>query len=431
MQAYDINGLILDKKNRYIDSIMTFDIAIIGGGMAGFSAALHCSGAGFSVGLFERNKTFGRKLLVSGSGQCNITHAGSVDEFLPHYGNKGRFLKPSLYGFPNSYVLDFFRKQSVEFTTDSNGKIFPLSLKSSDILNVLLAECASKGVSLLSSKKIETLTKCNEGFEICGASFSVKAYAVIVSAGGASFPTLGSDGAGSRLAESLGHTIVPLRPALTPVSAANFQLAELAGISFPGCHISLWRNSKKVGEYKGDLLITHTGLSGPVILDNSRYMRPGDTIAISFLTKSQTDELEHRLAGNERGTLTGGIRTILSRNNLPKRLCEKICALCGVDELSSPSQLTRDKRKMLGHMIADFQVVIGSLAGFDTAFVTAGGVSTDEINPKTLESRLVPRLYFAGETIDYDGDTGGYNLQAAFSTGALAGSSVKNFLLSR
>jgi predicted Rossmann fold flavoprotein len=395
--------------------MISFDIAIIGGGMAGLSAALHCSGPGFRVGVFERNKTFGRKLIVSGSGQCNVTHTGPVEEFLPHYGNKGRFLKPSLYGFPNSYVLDFFRKQSVEFTTDPNGKIFPLSLKASDILDALLDECALKGVTLLSSKKIETLTTCDGDFGIHGASF----------------PALGSDGAGARLAESLGHTIVPLRPALTPVSAANFQLAGLAGISFPECLISLWRNSKKVGEYIGDLLITHTGLSGPVILDNSRDMRKDDTIAISFLTKSQTDELDRRLAGNERGSLTGGIKTVLSRNNLPKRLCEKICSMCDIDELSPPSQLTRDKRKMLVRMLSGFPVVIGSLAGFDTAFVTAGGVSTDEINPKTLESRLVPGLYFAGETIDYDGDTGGYNLQAAFSTGALAGSSVKNFLLSR
>lgn len=403
---------------------MKYDVVIIGAGPAGLFSALSLNNK--RVLLVEKNKQSGKKLLLSGAGQCNYTNNCSIEEFLKKYGDKGRFLKTALYSFTNKNTVDFFKERGLDSLIREDNKVFPITLKSSDVLDILLKSCREKGVeikyeeaaekSIYDEKKNMFLIKTNKS--------TYAAENLIVAAGGKTYPNTGSTGDGYTLAESFGHRIIEPREALAPVYAENYQFKELSGISFENIDVALWRNNKKISEFKGDFLFTHVNLSGPVILNNSRFFEKKDILKINFSSYKNTEEFKKYFDDLIINSGKLNVKTVIKKLNLPNRFADKIMELSGVREDLTCSQLDKTKRKKLAELISNHPFEVLRLGGPNIAMVTKGGVCTDEINPKTMESKLKEGLYFAGEVIDFDGDTGGYNIQAAFSTGKLAAESI-------
>ncbi len=403
---------------------MKYDVVIIGAGPAGLFSALSLNNK--KVLLIEKNKNPGKKLLISGAGQCNYTNNSSIEVFLKMYGEKGRLLKTALYNFNNKELISFFKEKGLESLIREDGKVFPITLNSSDILNVLVKSCREKGVEIIYDEAAEKASydDIKNLFLIKTVKSTYTGTNLIIAAGGISYPNTGSTGDGYKLAESFGHTIVKPREALTPVYAEDYRFKDLSGISFENINVSLWRDNKKINEFTGDFLFTHVNISGPVILNNSRYFEKGDILKINFTAYKNSEEFKRYFDDLIIRSGKLNVKSILKELKLSKRFIEKIMELAQVKEETTCSQLEKNKRKKLIELLSGFPFRIERLGGFNIAMVTKGGVSADEVNFKTMESKIKSRLYFAGEVIDYDGDTGGFNIQAAFSTGKLAADSI-------
>lgn len=403
---------------------MKYDVIIVGAGPAGLFSAL--SQKNKKVLLIEKNQNPGRKLLISGAGQCNYTNNISIEEFLKRYGNKGRFLKTALYSFTNNQTIEFFKNQDIESIIREDNKVFPASLKASDVLNVLIKCCKNNEVDMVYGEKVERAV-FEEEVNIFLVKTSKTTYAaenLIIATGGMTYPNTGSTGDGYLLAEKFGHTIVNPREALAPVYVENYKFKELSGISFENINVSLWRENKKINEFIGDFLFTHTNISGPVIINNSRYVEKGDVLKINFTSFKNSEEFKGYFDNLILSSGKLNVKTVISKFQLPKRFTEKILELAEVEENTSCSQLEKAKRKKLAEFFSNYPFNVEKLGGSHIAMVTRGGVATDEINQKTMESKIQHNLYFIGEVIDYDGDTGGFNIQAAFSTGKLAAENI-------
>lgn len=396
-----------------------FDVIVIGAGPAGLFCAIHAARGGLSVLLLEKNHAPGRKLLISGSGQCNITHDSPIKDFPGHYGGAGNFLKPALMSFSNIALIVFFEEHGLGMRTTEQGKVFPSTMKAEDVLRVLEKECEHEGVSIRYDDPVKSVKLADRTFKTIGKA-TYEGSSLVIATGGASYPGTGSTGDGYRLAASLGHTITETVPALAPVIARENPFGDLSGIAFSGIHFSIWRGGKKRGVYHGDLLFTHEGLSGPVILDASRDIREGDVLAISFVKSGSVEEFSRDLQRRLDLQPTSRVKHVLTSYGIPERFATKMLGISGIPSETTGAHLTKEKRTSIIGNLTGFPVTVARLGGFEVAMVTRGGVSRAEVNQKTMQSRLVPGLYFAGEVLDIDGDTGGYNLQAAFSTGFLA-----------
>jgi len=392
---------------------------IAGAGPAGlFLAARLAGGLGEPVVLLEAGPKSGRKLLASGSGQCNITHSGTIEDFPDRYGRPaaGRFLKRALYAFSNADLEAWFLERGLAFEAEGGGKIFPSTRRASDVLGILLAECSSRGVDLRLGSRARSARPIEGGFELeLEGGGLLRAPRIALATGGMSYPLTGSTGDGYRIAAALGHRIVDPKPALSPVLVADFALGELAGIGFEDLPFVARRPGAKPISARGDFLITHEGFSGPGILDASRFLSPGDRLEPDFSGlgyEAFREAFLRRAAASPRSF----VRTALAESGLPRRMAELFCSFASVGEEETCASLRREKRETLLRSATAYPAEIRALGGFDKAMVTAGGVSLDEVDPGTMESRIAPGLFFAGEILDYDGDSGGYNLQAAFST---------------
>lgn len=400
---------------------MIYDVIIIGAGPAGLFAAANIQNK--KVLIIEKNETPGKKLLLSGAGQCNYTNNCEIDEFLKKYGNKGRFIKTAFYNFTNQDTISFFREKGLNSIIRDDNKVFPSSFKSVDLLSVLI-DC-TKHVEMILNNSVERVSydELKKLYYIKTKAEAYACYNLIITTGGKSYPNTGSTGDGYKFAEILGHSIVEPKPALTPVYVENYKFSELSGISFENIKISLFKNDRKTKEFTGDLLFTHVNISGPVIINNSRYMDSGDIIKVNFTSYYNEDEFrvyfENLILSSKMN-----IKITLKELNLPKRFIEKILNMSNVDENLSCSQLNKNQRKSLIEILSAYPMKIEKLGDYHIAMATRGGVSTREINQKTMESKKIPRLYFAGEVLDYDGDTGGFNIQGAFSTAKLAADQV-------
>ena len=405
----------------------SWDLIVVGAGPSGLFCAISASGRDRKVLILEKKRTPGRKLLISGSGRCNITHDGDIRAFLDHYAGAGRFLRPALLGFTNLDLVAFFEDRGLAMTTLEGGKVFPATQRSRDVLAVLLAECEARKVEISSGKTVTSIEKSEEGFIVaCGDEIHRSRFLVIAT-GGRSYPATGSSGDGYSFAEALGHTIVEVGPALAPVRIRDYPFADLAGISLPGARVSIFRG-KKVKEGAGDVLFTHDGLSGPGILDLSRYIRAGDMLRVSFSGERRREEMDDWLIERSQKDGPRNLRSVLAEMEIPARLVSRVLEVLLIPQDLKCASMTRGMRTDLADRLAGFPFVVEEVGGFDSAMATRGGVSLPEVDPKTMESRLVSGLYFAGEVLDVDGDSGGYNLQAAFSTGALAGRSIRRRL---
>jgi hypothetical protein len=401
-----------------------YSLVIIGGGPAGLFCALRAAGNGRKILIVEKKPRPGRKLLLSGSGQCNITHAGDIESFLSHYGDNGRFLKPALMNFQNRDIISFFTDRGLPLMTEPGGKVFPLSRKASGILDILVKECTAAQAEIRCGDPVLEVSINKGAFQVRMDRGICRADHVVVATGGITYPVTGSTGDGFHIARSLGHSVTDAGPALTAVHIQNYSFSDLAGISFTDVAISLARAGQKTRRHTGDLLLTHSGLSGPGILDFSRFIRPGDTLKISFLPGVDNQKVKEALLDRIAAAGNAKVRSVLTAYNLPERLVNTLLTLAGIGLDLTGAHLSRKDRSALIELLTGCPFVVDRLGGIHEAMVTRGGVSLAEINPKTMESRLIPGLFFVGEVLDIDGDTGGYNLQAAFSTAALAAKTI-------
>ena len=405
--------------------MVQYDVVVIGAGPAGLFCAIHAACPGHRVLLLEKNPDPGAKLLLSGSGQCNISHDGEIRDFPSHYGDHGKQVKPALFGFTNRDLIEFFRTRGLAMMTEENGKVFPESRRSVDVLSLLMKECEERGVDLHCGEPATGVTRTADGFEITTPKTTYPSPVIVITTGGASYPKTGSTGDGYRISASLGQPVTEIAPALTPLLIRNYPFAALSGISFECMHFSVWRAGKKIADHTGDVLFTHLGLSGPGILDASRDIHPDDVIKLSFVGNLKHEEFVADLTKRVEENRSWQISTILAGYPIPERLNRKLLNLSGIPDDLKCNHFSAEQRSRLITNCSQFALTVQAPGGFSVAMVTSGGVALEGINVKSLESKTVPNLYFAGEVLDIDGDTGGYNLQAAFSTGFLAAQSIR------
>ncbi len=400
---------------------------VIGGGPAGLFAAVSIGSNDCLV--LEKNNQPGRKLLIAGSGRCNITHTGSIDDFFSHYGDHGSFVKKALKEFTNTDLTAFFLQKGMNTVIDKNGKVFPETDRAEDILSCLLSECRAIGVEIKRDSAVVSVSKVNDLFVVCTNKDTFYSKALVIATGGSSYPTTGSSGDGFLFAKSLGHSIVTPKPALTPIFVKDYKMSELAGVSLQGVAVSLFRNGKKLLERSGDIGFTHKGISGPGVIDFSRYFEVGDVLRINLIgcNEDKFRQLYIDAVVNQ-GSMT--IQTFMRSYDIPKSLMRIVLEEVGIDPSDCLSNIRAQKRNQLIALFCSYPFEIERVGGFKMAMTTAGGVCLNEVSAKTMESKIVPNLFFAGEVLDIDGDTGGYNIQAAFSTGYVAGKTIKNSLLS-
>ncbi|KQC05828.1 MAG: hypothetical protein APR53_01955 [Methanoculleus sp. SDB] len=395
-------------------------VVIIGGGPAGLFCALQAAGEGRRVLVLEKNATCGRKLLITGTGQCNLTNAGDIGDFFSHYGDHGSFLRPSLRGFTNRDLLAFFKARGLSTTTESGGKVFPASRKAQDVLAVLLSACRERGVMIRTSEPVRSVAAGDGRFVIVSQEAVYPACCCVIATGGVTFPGTGSTGDGYAFAAGLGHSVTEPAPALAAVTVVDYPFADCAGTSFENLPVSLYRDGRKIRQQTGDLLLTHYGLSGPAVLHLSRYVREGDVLAVAFLPGRDPAELHRELTEKIAARGQRQVRTLLLEFGLSERFVRRLLEITGISPDRTGAHLSRAERAALVAGLIRHPFTVAGLGGLNEAMVTAGGVALDAINPKTMESRHFPGLFFIGEVLDIDGDTGGYNLQAAFSTAAAA-----------
>lgn len=397
------------------------DVLIIGAGPAGLFTAIHCKGRKTIV--LEKNAMPGKKLLISGTGRCNITHECKLSDLFDHYGENYRFLKPALHGFTNTDLIRFFEDNGLETVVDKNGKVFPASQKSADVLQVLLDVSKKSKIEIAGSRQVLEIRKTDNGFEVKTNAGIFTSGRLVIATGGMSYPVTGSTGDGYHFAKMLGHSVVPPKPSLSPVFIRNYTMASISGVSVQEKMIYLYRGEKKINEQRGDIGFTHKGLSGPGILDFSRYIVSNDVLKVNFID-TNADQFRNELVRASETEGKSAIQTFMKKFDLPRSLVLLIMHSIHIEPETRLADITKAQRVQLVAAFCEYPFTVEKVGGFNTAMVTAGGVSLDEVNAKTMESKLVPGLYFAGEVLDIDGDTGGYNLQAAFSMGYLVGQGI-------
>jgi len=410
-----------------------YDVIIIGAGPAGLIAAGRAAELGGKVLILEKMRAEGRKLLITGKGRCNITNNATIPEFITHVFPNGKFLRNAFSQFFSEDIIELLEKYGVDVTLERGGRYFPTSNKSLDILKALLKWVNELGVEIITGHRVEKLLV--EDGRITGVRANGEIFTtpkVIVATGGKSYPATGSTGDGYELARQVGHKIEKPIPALVPVETKGSTAQKLQGLNLRNVKAVVWIDGKKAGEAFGEMIFTHFGLSGPIVLTLSRIMvkalQNEQKVEITVDLKPALDEqkLDRRL---QRDLNEHGKKQLINifRSWLPASMIPVFIELLQLDSEKACHQVSGKERKKIRHLMKNMQFEISHNRSFKEAIITAGGIPTNEIRPKTMESKLVQGLYFAGEIIDLDAETGGYNLQIAYSTGWLAGNScIKN-----
>lgn len=406
-----------------------YDVIVVGAGPAGLLAAGRAAELGNKVLVLEKMRQEGRKLLITGKGRCNITNDAPISEFIKYVYPNGRFLKNAFSKFYSKDIIELLEKYGVKTTLERGGRYFPTSNKASDVLQALLKWVKKLKVEIRCGNKVDSLI--NEDNNIKGVvtdGQKIFAKRVIIATGGKSYPATGSNGEGYELAKRAGHTLVNVRPALVPLETKGNLAQSLQGLNLKNVNAVVWINDKKVGEDFGEMIFTHFGLSGPIILTLSRIvvdeLQKNNKVEITVDLKPALDEqkLDKRLLRdlNEHGKKK--INNIFSFW-LPATMVPVFINELGLDTEKECHQISAKERKQIRHLLKNLRFTVSHNRSFKEAIITAGGIPTNEISSKTMESKIVKGLYFAGEMIDVDAKTGGYNLQIAYSTGWLAGNS--------
>ena len=406
-------------------------VLVGGAGPAGMMAAIKAAENGADVTLLEKMERVGKKMAITGKGRCNMTNAASVPEIIQHIPGNGAFLNSAIRFFDNEDVIAFFESEGVPTVTERGGRVFPASNRAADAVDAMLRRLHEVGVEVKTRVEVHDLL-ANDG-KIQGVRLSsgqeLFADAVIVATGGASYPRTGSTGDGFRMAKAVGHKIEPPTPALVPLETEEEWPRELSGLSLKNVRVRLFSENEppeKIGEAFGEMMFTHFGVTGPIILTLSRmaamYLRTHDFLAAEIDLKPALDEdtLEKRVQRDFEQYKNKQAKNAMV-DLLPARLIAPVLDLAYIDDEKFVHQITRAERLRIVETLKHLPLTILRTRPIDEAIVTAGGVSIKELNPKTMESKIVHGLYFVGEVADVDGFTGGYNLQAAFSMGAVAG----------
>jgi predicted Rossmann fold flavoprotein len=408
-----------------------FDAIIIGAGPAGMMAAIRAAERNRNVLLVERNDIPGKKLLISGKGRCNLTNSCDIEDFLEKFSLSRDFLRNSFAKFFNTDLMSFFEDAHVKLKTERGGRVFPASDRSGDILNVLKLKLKNKNIKVLCGVRVREIIIRDKKIEgvLTYSRKQILATHIAIATGGLSYPGTGSTGDGYKIVEKLGHEIIPLKPALSPIRIKEKFIKDWQGISLKNVRLTLFVDGKKKDERFGEMLVTHFGLSGPVVLDISAAVydalkfKNDVTISINFKPALDHKKLNDRLLREFSANPRKSIKNIF-KNLLPRGIIKRFLETVNINADKSASQLTAGERKRLIHGLFDLRLTVEVVMPAKDGIVTRGGVNTKEINPRTMESRIVKGLFFAGEVMDIDAKTGGYNMQAAFSTGWVCGDNI-------
>ncbi len=405
------------------------NVIVVGGGAAGLLAGIAAAEQGAQVTILEKMFTPGRKILITGKGRCNITNDCEIPEIIKNLPGNGRFLNSALHRFSNIDIVNMLESHGLNTKVERGGRVFPVTDKAKDVVDTLLNIFRALGGELRTDKLVSSVLIEDKQVRgvITGDGQKHLADAVILATGGASYPGTGSDGNGFRLAKSCGHTIITLKPSLVPLESDSCYIKDLQGLSLRNVQVSICCASKVLGREFGEMIFTHFGFSGPIILSLSKVVSASLEEGVKDLDliidlKPALDEqkldarIQRDFTAYARKQLVNGMKDLLPARSIPVVLDAAF-----LDPEKPINQVSREERGRLVHSLKNLSFPITGTRPLAEAIITAGGVSTKEINPKTLESKIVKKLYFAGEIIDVDGYTGGYNLQAAFSTGYAAG----------
>ena len=409
-----------------------YDLAVIGAGPAGMMAALSAAECGAKVILLEKNNAVGIKLLITGKGRCNITNSElEVRKFISTFGKNGKFLINALNRFGVKETIDFFHENGLLTKVERGGRIFPTTDKAIDVQQLFLNLLKQNSVTLRTDCKIKKIIHSGRIIDkIITDAADIEANNYLISTGGLSYAKTGSAGDGYSWAKKLGHKIVPTKPALTPVIVNEKWIKELEGLSLKNVRISIYQNSKKCDERFGEALFTGNGMSGPIILDLSKTIGTALTsgsvdLFIDFKPALDFEKLDRRILRDIEKYGKKAIKNML-QELLPAKLIPVILRLTDIDPEVKANSISKVERRKLRKYLKEFPLSVKDLLGYSKAIITSGGISLKEIDPKTMSSKLIDNLYFAGEIMDLDGPTGGYNLQVCWSTGFIAGASSVN-----
>ena len=403
------------------------NVIVVGGGAAGMMAAVFAARNGQNVQLLEKNEKLGKKLFITGKGRCNITNAADIEDLFTAVTSNPKFLYSGFYSFTNQQVIDFFEELGVKTKIERGERVFPVSDHSSDVIAAFSRELKSLGVSVSLHTEVRELL-CEQD-KVCGVLLTngkkMKADAVIVATGGISYPSTGSTGDGYRFAKETGHRVTELLPSLVPMEVRQWYAKELQGLSLRNIEIRITDGKKKLYEEFGEMLFTHYGVTGPVILSASsvvgKTLRKKElTLHIDLKPALSEEQLDKRILrefdANHNKQYKNSIDSLF-----PAKLKPVMIELSEIEPEKKVNEITKEERQRLVHLIKDFTMTLTGLRSYNEAIITKGGVSVKEIDPGTMESKKMKGLYFAGEVLDLDAMTGGYNLQIAWSTGYLAG----------
>lgn len=405
-------------------------VIVIGGGPAGMMAAYAASCQGHTVTVLEQNEKLGKKLFITGKGRCNITNAGDMDNLFANVMSNRKFLYSAFYTFDNEQVLSFFENQGLRTKVERGNRVFPLSDHSSDVIAALSRALKSQNVDIWLHTKVQSLLIRDEA--ACGVVLSdgktVEADDVIVATGGISYPSTGSTGDGYRMAEESGHALVECTPSLVPFETKEDWVKDLQGLSLRNVTVSIYHGKKKLYEDFGEMLFTHFGVSGPLVLSASGMIKPVQfkqelCMYIDLKPALDAEQLDKRILREFDAAMNKQFKNVIG-SLMPAKMIPVVIRLSGIDPDKKVNEVSREERQHLVQLLKRLPLTINGLRGWNEAIITKGGVSVKDINPSTMESKKISHLFFCGEVLDLDALTGGYNLQIAWSTGYLAGISV-------
>lgn len=406
---------------------MTTRVGVIGGGPAGIMAAGAAAGRGHDVTLIEKNKQLGKKLFITGKGRCNITNAAPIDEFFDNIISNKEFLYSSLYTFDNEAIIRLLESYGLQTKVERGNRVFPESDKSSDVIKAFQRYLDHMGADILLNSKVSHVYMEDNSFMVVLTTGEKMQFdKLVIATGGASYPATGSEGDGYKLARAFGHTVTALKPSLVPIELEEPWLKDLMGLSLKNVTLRAFNGKKLIHEEFGEMIFTHFGISGPIVLTMSNHinrLKNKPVLTLDMKPALDDETLDNRLLRDFQEYTNKQLKNALN-DLLPQKLIPLVIEVSGIYAEKSVHQITREERTRLLAAMKSFPLQFKGFRPLDEAIVTSGGIKVQEINPSTMESRIVPGLYFAGEIMDIDALTGGYNLQIAYSTGYLAGINV-------
>lgn len=400
-------------------------VLIIGGGASGMMAAIAAAKNGNEVTIFEKNEKLGKKLFITGKGRCNITNASDIDTHLNNLMSNKKFMYSAFNAFGSDDIVNIIESAGVETKVERGNRVFPKSDKSSDVIWGLKKLLKDLDVNIVLDCEITDIEISENEIKIKSQNKEYEGQSLIIATGGISYKSTGSTGDGYKFAKQIGHKIIDTRPSLVPMNIKENYCKELQGLSLKNVSLKLIENNKVIFDDLGEMIFTHFGISGPLVLSASSFAESNKNykVVIDLKPGLSVDKLDKRILRDFDEYKNKNFNNSLSKL-LPNKLIPIVVILSGIDEYKKVNEITKEERQRLINILKNFELTVDGLRGYEEAIITKGGIDVKDINPRTMESKLMPNVYFVGEVLDLDSLTGGFNLQIAWSSGYLAGSSI-------